>query len=90
MSSGAGFDPGRSRLRLAEVRSRKGSVELLRYHTVDLAPGEKPPAAAGLRIHNATCAPPAAGSAARMRGHKPCGGSTGGMASARAASRFAQ
>ena len=46
MSSGAGFDSGRSRLRLAEVRSRKGAVAVTRYQVVDVPAGEKPVAAA--------------------------------------------
>ncbi|HEX9795154.1 MAG TPA: pilus assembly protein PilM [Planctomycetota bacterium] len=47
MSSGAGFDPGRTRLRLAEVRSRKGVVQLTRFHSVDLEAGEDPHDVAG-------------------------------------------
>ncbi|TAH38934.1 MAG: hypothetical protein EYC70_03200 [Planctomycetota bacterium] len=46
MSAGAGFDPGRSYLRCAEARVRKGGVELLRYLRVEVGPNERPQDAA--------------------------------------------
>lgn len=42
MSAGAGFDPGRRKLRLASVRRRKGGVAVTCYRTRELAEGEGP------------------------------------------------
>ncbi len=47
MSAGSGFDPGHARLRLLEVRTRKGAVEVRRFHALDLEPGEDPQEATG-------------------------------------------
>ena len=46
MSLGAGLDAGRSRVRLAEIKSKKGAIALTRYHSVPLDPGETPQDAA--------------------------------------------
>lgn len=42
MSRGAGLDPGRSRVRFAEIRRRHGEIALGRYHSVPVAPGDSP------------------------------------------------
>ena len=42
MSRGAGLDPGRTSVRLAEVQLRKGEVSLSRYFSVAVEPGETP------------------------------------------------
>ncbi len=42
MSQGAGLDAGRSRVRLAEIKSKKGEIQLTRYHSVGVDPGESP------------------------------------------------
>lgn len=46
MSLGAGLDAGRSRVRLAEIKTKKGEITLTRYHSVAVEPGESPSEAA--------------------------------------------
>ncbi len=46
MSQGSGLDAGRSRVRLAEIKTKKGEISLSRYHSIAVEAGESPEEAA--------------------------------------------